>query len=101
MSGERQARPGALPERLSELTGAIVVVDTDTSFVYIGKLQAADEHFITLDEVDVHDMRESHSTRDVYVLDALKFGVRANRKRALVRLARTVSVSRLEDVTRY
>jgi small nuclear ribonucleoprotein (snRNP)-like protein len=83
------------------LVGSEVVVDTDTSYVYIGTLDAVDEHFLTLSRVDVHDMSDSRVTKEIYALEAMKYGVRANRTRTYLRLDRTVSVSRLEDVIRY
>lgn len=83
------------------LVGVDVVVDTDTSFVYVGKLEGVDGAFVTLGDVDVHDMRDSRVTKEIYALEALKHGIRSNRKKVHVRVERVVSVSRLEDVIRY
>jgi hypothetical protein len=91
-------RTGALWQ---SLVGSDVVLDTDTSFVYVGRLEAADNEFLTLTNVDVHDMNDSRATKEVYALEALKHGVRANRRKTFVRVSRVVSVSRLEDVVRY
>ena len=84
-----------------ELVGSEVVVDTDTGLVIIGTLEAARAGSLSLAEADVHDIRDSSVTKEVYALEAMKYGVRANRKRVHVRTERVVCISRLEDVIRY
>ena len=83
------------------LVGRDVVIDTDGGYVYVGRLEAADDHFVAMSTVDVHDMRDSRATKEVYVREALKYGVRANRKLVYVARGRVMSVSPLEDVVRY
>ena len=88
----------------TELTGCVgkdVVVDTSTSFLYIGKLESVAEFFMTISDVDVHDCSQSTTTKEVYVLEARKFGIRRNRTRVRVRLDKVVSVSLLEEVIVY
>ena len=91
----------AVLESWADLAGAKVLIDTDSSFVFIGTLEAAGERFLTLADTDAHDMRDSSVPTEVYALEALKYGVRANRKRVYVRVERALCVSRLEDVIRY
>jgi hypothetical protein len=79
----------------------VVVVDTDSSFVYIGTLKEVDGEFVTLVNVDAHDIREAKSTKEQYVIDTKKYGVNPNRKEARLRKALIVSVSRLSDVVEY
>jgi hypothetical protein len=83
------------------LAGQDVVIDTDSSYVFVGKLESATDRFVSLSNVDVHDMRDSHVTKEVYTLDTLKHGIRHNRKLTHIRLERIVCVSRLDDVVRY
>lgn len=83
------------------LVGQVVVVDTDSTFVYLGTLKAVDEHFVRLADVDAHDSRESTSTKERYVMDTKRFGVKANRREVAVRKDKVVSVSRLDDVVNY
>ena len=83
------------------LLGQVVVVDTDSMFVYLGKLDRVEDQFLVMTEVDAHDRRESPSTKEQYIMDAKKFGVRPNRKEVKVRKEMVVSVSRLEDVLAY
>lgn len=91
----------AAPGPWAKLIGSKVVVDTDAGFVIIGTLAAMEADSLELTEADVHDIRDSSCTKEVYTLDAMKYDVRANRRRTLVRMERVVCVSRLEDVIRY
>ena len=83
------------------LVGQVVVVDTDSTYVYIGTLKEVDDQFLTLVNVDAHDVREAKSTKEQYVIDTKRFGVNPNRKEAKVRQAVVVSVSRLSDIVEY
>jgi hypothetical protein len=88
-------------QELAELAGKEVVVDTSTAYIYLGVLKAVGRDFLTLENVDVHDSSEGGSTKEIYVLEARKFGIRSNRKAAQVRLSLVVSVSLLADVVPY
>ena len=81
--------------------GRAVVVDTDSNYLYIGKLLDVSGPFITLGEADVHDRRESSSMNEKYVLESKKYGVRSNRREVHIRFQRVVSYSLLEDVIDY
>jgi hypothetical protein len=81
--------------------GQVVVVDTDSDYLYIGKLLGVSGSFITLEEADVHDRRESASMNEKYVLESKKYGVRSNRREVHIRFQRIVSYSLLEDVIDY
>ena len=80
------------------LIGKIVVVDTDSRFVYLGTLDRVETHFVILKNVDAHERGESPSTKEQYIMDAKKFGVTPNRKEVSVRKAMVVSVSKLDDI---
>ena len=80
------------------LVGKIVVVDTDSRFVYLGTLDKVEIEFIVLKDVDVHDRRESPSTKEQYIMDTKKFGVKPNRKEVNVRKTQVVSLSKLADI---
>jgi hypothetical protein len=82
----------------AELVGQVVVVDIDGPVIYIGRLAAVGEDSLQLEEVDVHNLGDSATGRDKYLIEACKLGVRPNRRKAEVRLARVVGVSRLEDI---
>ena len=88
-------------ERFKELVGQPVVVDTDSYHLYIGKLESVDETVLELVDADVHDSQTTTTTRDVYIINTSKFGVKENRQRVLVRMERVLSISALGDVTQY
>jgi small nuclear ribonucleoprotein (snRNP)-like protein len=83
---------------LEEMIGQKVVVDLRDRFVCLGKLKRIDAHYLELRNADLHDLRDTDSTRENYIADACATGVKRNRKRVLVVRADVVAVSRLEDV---
>ncbi|MDQ7781162.1 MAG: hypothetical protein RDV41_15820 [Planctomycetota bacterium] len=83
------------------MIGKEIVVDTCCNFIYLGKLVEVDEHFVVLQDVDVHDRTDGSSTNERYVMETRKEGIRKNRNRASVRMSLVVSVSLLEDVVTY
>ncbi len=78
-----------------------VVVDTDSQFVYLGVLARVEDNFIVLSQADVHDRREGPSTKEQYVMEAKRFGIRPNRREVAIRKETVVSLSRLDDVILY
>jgi hypothetical protein len=93
--------PGLEGSGILRHRGHYVVVDTDSDFLYIGKLLGESGSFITLGDADVHDRRESSSVNEKYVLESKKYGIRNTRKEVHLRLQRIVSYSLLEDVIDY
>jgi small nuclear ribonucleoprotein (snRNP)-like protein len=93
--------PPATLDLFQALMGRVVVVDTDSSFVFLGRLESADVQFLILSDVDVHETTEASLSKERYVHESHGIGVRANRKRTWVRLARVVSISPLEDVISF
>ena len=92
-----------MPENLSSaaLTALLrreVVLDLAGPYVVVGTLAGEDHRYLILDEADVHDLRDSTTTRELYVLDTRRHGIRANRKRVLVNRSDVVSISALDDV---
>ncbi|MEZ6067044.1 MAG: hypothetical protein R3B90_15395 [Planctomycetaceae bacterium] len=83
---------------LTKWLGDVVVLDVAAPFVYLGTLQAVGPRYLTLTEADAHDLRDSTTTRDLYVLDARKHGVSGNRRQVLVSREQVISLSRLADV---
>lgn len=83
---------------LTSLIGQVVVVDLDESYLVIGTLQAADDSHLSFTEADVHDHHEANCTKEVYLLESMKLGVRFNRKQVAVPRSRMLAISRLEDV---
>ncbi len=83
---------------LEELLGRKVVVDLRSTFVCLGTLQRLNEHFLELRHADLHDLRDTDTTRELYVAESRATGIKRNRKRVWLLRAEVVAVSRLEDV---
>ena len=83
---------------LEEMIGQKVVVDLRSQFVCLGTLVRVDEHFVEMRNADLHDLRDTDTTRENYVAASCATGIKRNRKRLLLVRAEMVAVSRLEDV---
>lgn len=78
-----------------------IIVDTRSSWVYIGVLEKASDDTIVLGEVDVHDSNETATSKEIYVMDSAKTGIKSNRNRVVVNLEYVVSFSLLDDVKKF
>ena len=83
---------------MEDYLNEVIVVDVEPMFVYVGTLTAVSEKSAKLTDADVHDLRDSETTRERYLLDSRIHGVRSNRKEVIIRMEQIVSVSRLADV---
>ncbi len=83
---------------LDEFLGKVVVVDLRSPFVCLGTLQRVDEHFLEMRDADFHDLRDTRSNRENYVISARYTGIKRTRKRVLLTRAEVVAVSLLDDV---
>ena len=88
-------------DRLKDHIGEIVVIDTDTNHLHVGTLTSVDDWFYELTEADVHDSTSTTTTRDMYIINVQKYGVKKNRDRVLIRRDCVVSLSKLSEVTEY
>jgi small nuclear ribonucleoprotein (snRNP)-like protein len=77
---------------------AKVVVDLSSTFVCLGKLTRFDDHFLEMKNADLHDLRDTETTRENYIAASVATGVKRNRKTVLIRRDQMVAVSKLEDV---
>ncbi|MHC4711846.1 MAG: hypothetical protein ACYTAN_01070 [Planctomycetota bacterium] len=87
-----------LPEAIA---GKNVVVDAKGQFVYIGRLKNIDGRFLELEDVDVHDNSDTTTPKEIYIMDARKYGIKKNRKSVYIMAEQVVSISPLEDVIEY
>lgn len=83
---------------LSEFVGQKVVVDFRSQFVCLGLLKAFDDHFLEMRNCDLHDLRDTDSSRENYVASSVATGVKRNRKRVLLNRTDVIAISLLEDV---
>ncbi|QDU59339.1 hypothetical protein Pan216_01670 [Planctomycetes bacterium Pan216] len=87
-----------LVDRLQDFVGAEVVIDCASPYAIVGTLVAATSHYVELRDADMHDLRDSATSRENYVVKAARHGVAANRKQLIFRIEELVGVSRLKDV---
>jgi hypothetical protein len=83
---------------LAKLVGEVVVVDLRSSYVCLGTLTGMDASYFELRDADLHDFRDSTATREIYVYDSVRLGIRRNRSRVLLRRDEVVAVTRFKDI---
>jgi small nuclear ribonucleoprotein (snRNP)-like protein len=83
---------------LEEMKGEAVVVDLRSQFVCLGILKSFDETWLELRNADLHDLRDTPTSREHYVAEARVTGVKRNRKRVLLARVDIVAIALLEDV---
>jgi len=81
-----------------EYLGQKVVLDLRSPFVCLGTLQRLDELHFELRNADLHDLRDTQTTRENYVAASAATGVKRNRRKVLVVRSEVVAISRLEDI---
>jgi hypothetical protein len=91
---------GAFTDRASQWIGETVVVDFCSPMVAIGRLTAVDDDLLEMQEADLHDLRDTDTTRELYVVKTARYGVQVNRSTLLVRLHDVLAVARLDDVVK-
>ena len=83
---------------LLAMTGRVVILDLKSSYVCLGTLKGVDPLFFEVIDADLHDFRDSTATRDVYVYDSARLGIRRNRARVLVRRDEVVALALFDDI---
>ena len=78
-----------------------IVIDTRSSWVYLGILESVLQGAVELSDVDGHENRDTASTKEVYVLESSKSGVISNRNKVYINIDYIVSFSLLSDVINF
>ena len=94
----RPPRSGGGAAVLEEMMGQKVVLDLRSEYVCLGTLVALGDHFFELKNVDLHDLRDTETTRENYIVAALVTGIQRNRRRILLNRNEVVAVALLADV---
>ena len=84
---------------LEEFLNEKVVVDLKSPFVCLGTLSRVEDHFLELKGADLHDLRDTDTSRENYVAASVMTGIKRNRKKVLLFRADVVAISRLADVS--
>lgn len=87
-----------LAQVLQAYVGRQVVLDTAGPIVYLGNLKEAHEAGFWLENADIHDSREGHAGKELYVYESKVGGVRSNRQRVFVMRSTVISLSALDEV---
>ena len=80
-----------------EETGVLEKVNL-SGFCYLALNQV---QFLEFHDADLHDFRDSPATREVYVHDSVRLGIRRNRARVLIRRAEIVAITRFDDIATF
>ncbi len=83
---------------LDEFVGQKIVIDCRSEYVCLGTLKRYDEQFLELRSADLHDLRDTDTTRELYVADSVRTGIKRNRKRVMLSRREVVAISLLSDV---
>jgi len=75
-----------------------VVLDLASPYVCLGKLVRIDQHHYVLDDADLHDLRDSPTTRENYVVSSKNTGIKVNRKQVLIRSHEVVAITLFKNV---
>jgi len=82
---------------MSELRNQVIVIDTSGSIIVLGRLMKIASDCLVLQDADVHDCQEGYSSKELYVINALKYGIRPNRKKVYIPKSTVTAVSAIED----
>jgi len=83
---------------LEEMIGQKVVVDLRSEYVCLGTLAGFDDFFLQLKNADLHDLRDTDTTRENYVASSHATGIKRNRKRMLLVRAEIVGIALMSDI---
>jgi hypothetical protein len=89
---------GVVNAMLEPLLNQKVVIDLASEYVCLGTLVAIHDGFMELKNADLHDLRDTETTRENYVHASASTGIKRNRKHLFLARGQVVAVSLLEDV---
>jgi small nuclear ribonucleoprotein (snRNP)-like protein len=92
------AAASGVPVVLERFLGQTVVIDLRSPYVCLGTLEAIDEHHVALRDADMHDLRDSKTSREIYIVESRDTGIKRNRKNIVLMKSDLVGMSRLADV---
>ena len=83
---------------LEEMMGQKIVLDLRSEYVCLGTLTGVGDHFLELKNVDLHDLRDTDTTRENYIAEAVITGIQRNRRRIWLNRNEVVAIALLADV---
>ncbi|MEO6808607.1 MAG: hypothetical protein ABI353_05790 [Isosphaeraceae bacterium] len=88
----------ALSPIFDRLIDQVVVIDMKSPYVCLGQLVGGDATFLELVDADLHDFRDSAASREVYVYDSVRLGIRRNRARVLIARSEVVGLTLFAEI---
>jgi hypothetical protein len=83
---------------MDKLIGEIVVVDTSTQLLYLGRLCSVNEFWIEMEEVDLVDLNEIKISRELILIEKKRDGLKASRGSVMLASRSIVSISVLDEI---
>jgi hypothetical protein len=83
---------------LEQMVGQKIVVDFSSEYVCLGTLLSWDDQFLEMRNADLHDLRDTETTRENYIMEAYRTGIKRNRKHVLVERREIVAITLLDDL---
>ncbi|WP_022666863.1 hypothetical protein [Desulfospira joergensenii] len=90
-----------MKEDLEKYLGRQIVLDTRSSWVYLGTLENVTDESAILKNADVHDSSDTSTSKDLYVFESRQTGVKPNRSRVYVNLNQVISFSLIEEIKKF
>jgi hypothetical protein len=84
---------------IEEMLEHTVVIDLRGPYVCLGRLVGVGDAFLDVRDADFHDLRDTQTTRENYIVSSKHTGIKTNRRRVLVARAEVVAVARLKDIS--
>jgi len=83
---------------MEKLIGEVVVVDTSTELLYMGRLSAVSEHWVEIAGVDIVDLGEVKIPRELILIEKKRDGLKPSRGSVMLSARCVVSVSVLSQI---
>ena len=83
---------------LEQFLSRKVVIDFRAEYVCLGTLRSIGEHFLELKNADLHDLRDTDTSRENYIAACVITGIKRNRKKLLVNRSEIVAIADFEDI---
>ena len=83
---------------LETLLDQKVVIDFRSEYVCLGTLHSITDDFLELKNADLHDLRDTDTTRENYIVASVRTGIKRNRKRVILSRTEIVAISALSEV---
>ncbi len=83
---------------LGDFLGRKVVIDFRAEYVCLGTLKSIGVHFLELKNADLHDLRDTDTSRENYIAACVITGIKRNRKKLLVTRSEIVAIADFEDI---